>query len=147
MNGFNDLPDRFKDKVEADEHTGCWEWQAGLSRGGYGYFWVRGEGMCRAHRLALASVEEIDPSLVVDHLCMNKRCVNPDHLEQVTVRENVVRFYESSSWERPKECPSGHEYSIENTYLHPSGQRFCRTCKREKARAAYKPRSRQRKER
>lgn len=82
-------PDLFWSKVEKTDE--CWEWRGIRDTGGYGFAYWRGKHL-RAHRLALElSGVELVPGLVVDHLCANKVCCNPEHLEQVTQAENMRR--------------------------------------------------------
>lgn len=81
--------ERFWEKVEVAD---CWIW-IGAKTNGYGAF-NDGSRIVRAHRWAYeALVGELDPSLHIDHLCRNPSCVNPDHLEPVTPRENTMRGY------------------------------------------------------
>ena len=85
------LPDRFWQKVV--ESGGCWIWIAGKTRTGYGQFnySVRGrKSSVRAHRhLYQRVVGEVDPGLVLDHVCHNRACVNPNHLRPITQKQNV----------------------------------------------------------
>jgi hypothetical protein len=69
-------------------------------------------------------VGPIPEGLTIDHLCKNPGCVRPDHLEAVTMRENIRR----GSWASRTHCINGHEYTEENTYRMPSGYRDCRRC-------------------
>lgn len=87
------LEDRFWRKVAKGE--GCWEWQAARDSNGYGVFNKgEGRGLDRAHRVAYELlVGAIPPGLVLDHLCRNKSCCNPGHLEPVTIGENIRRGY------------------------------------------------------
>lgn len=120
---------------------GCWHWQGALNSRGYGCFGVRGVSQL-SHRVAYeALVGPIPGGLTIDHLCREKRCVNPAHLEPVTARENIARAAEQN---RPTHCPYGHEYTPENTITRMRTdarrgvQRACRTCTRAKARAKYR---------
>jgi hypothetical protein len=88
--GDERLPPRFWNKVAAVKGGGCWYWMAGLFRGGYGQF--RFGRNTRAHRVAYeALVGEIPAGLDLDHLCRVRHCVNPEHLEPVTRKENIRR--------------------------------------------------------
>ena len=84
--------DRFWSKVSKTD--GCWEWSAALDRNGYGAF--RFEGRMRlAHRISWFLHHGSFPELQLDHLCRNRKCVNPAHLEPVTNRENTIRGYQA----------------------------------------------------
>lgn len=136
------LPDRFWSKVKIAD-SGCWEWQAHLSKG-YGHYSVNGKPR-GAHRICYESlVAPIPRELVCDHLCRNKACVNPAHIEPVTFDVNVQRGNTPSStrarWAKITHCPAGHEYSVANTYRDKLGRRYCRTCSNLRHYAAIKRR-------
>lgn len=119
--------------------NGCWEWTGTLHKEGYGQInWKpAGKLIAFAHRVVLAAIgEPLPDGLVVDHLCRNRRCCNPDHLELVTQRENVMRspIAPGAINARKTHCPQGHPYSSENTsaYYGLGGRstwsRACKTC-------------------
>jgi hypothetical protein len=117
----------------------CWIW-TGTKGNGYGYFWD-GRRNAQAHRFSYEMhVGPIPAGLTLDHLCRNPSCVNPAHLEPVTLAVNLARSDRSrpmnGEHNRSKtHCPQGHPYDEENTARDlRDGGRYCRTCKREKAR-------------
>lgn len=122
------------EKVEKTET--CWNWTGHINGGGYGIFHRKRDGVrrrWRAHRLMYEHlVGPIPEGLVLDHLCRNTRCVNPEHLDPVTNVENVRRAMALIT-----ECPHGHPYSDENTYRCPNGNRRCRECHRRESNARY----------
>lgn len=78
-----------------DKTDGCWLWTAAKNSDGYGYFSIKGYSV-RAHRWAYElNVGPIPKNRVIDHLCRNRSCVRPDHLELVTNQENVIRGWKA----------------------------------------------------
>lgn len=124
--------DRFWEKVH--EEGDCWVWH-GAKTYGYGTFYVLG-AYKRAHRWAFEELRaEIPADLVLDHLCRNRACVNPWHLEPVTqkVNHNRGRATEVAKARNAgqTECIAGHPLDEVNTYVQPkTGYRYCRTCQR-----------------
>lgn len=113
----------------------CWEWIGGRLSSGYGYFAIDHYNYM-AHRVAYELlVAPIPAGLVIDHLCRNRSCVNPLHMEPVTDRENVLRGNALSNTNRAKtHCKAGHEFTSENTILGKGRfgtYRVCRRCRRE----------------
>lgn len=135
----NPVMTRFWKKVDKREDDECWQWTGYLMPNGYGNFHHEGRTWL-AHRLAyLFFVGELDRDLQIDHICRNRACVNPRHLELVTHRENNAR----GSRAQRTHCPYGHPYSPENTYYAYRGQnrmRKCRECQRTRNRAAKRRR-------
>lgn len=147
---YRSVEERFWAKV--DKTDACWLWTAATTRG-YGQFGFEGRVQL-AHRVAWTLlVGPIPDGLTIDHLCKVKHCVNPAHLEPVTIRENIVRADGTGGMNaRKTHCPLGHAYDEENTYRKSNGGRECRACRRlrrppPKGRAPRKPWERQRKRR
>jgi hypothetical protein len=129
----------------------CWLWKPVTASGGYGQFTANGKTRL-AHRAAYELlVGPIPQGLTIDHLCSVRHCVNPAHLEAVTLAENIrrARVWENgAAHQRNKtHCPYGHPYSGDNLRIASDGKRACRECDkrysanhRERKRAANPPR-------
>lgn len=133
-----DIATRFWSKVQ--KTADCWEWQAGKQgKGRYGSFKVAGRDVY-AHRFAyeLTYDCQIPAGLQLDHLCRNTSCVNPDHLEIVNNRENVLRGISFAALcAAQTHCKYGHAFTPENTYIWQRPgmtQRHCRICHRRRDR-------------
>ncbi len=137
--------DRFLAHVDKRGTDECWPWTGGGDGNGYGHFRVGcAEGLQRAHQFAYGLwVGPVPAGLELDHTCHgrdtscrggptcpHRRCVNPAHLEPVTMVENQRR-------KRKLTCKWGHPYTPENTNHLKGGGRQCRTCNRERCRIWY----------
>ena len=113
-----------------EPNTGCWLWTGALEGDGYGLMKVN-RRMVRAARASYETfVGPIPEGLTIDHLCRQRCCINPEHLEPVTNRENILRSDGvTANNARKTHCPHGHPLSGENLYLH-KGHRMCRACLR-----------------
>ncbi len=128
---------RFASKV-AIEPSGCWRWRGNLHpTSGYGRIWFSKTDSRSAHRVAYEwAVGPIPEDLVIDHLCHNRWCVTPSHMEPVTNGENVLRGFSGSAVNARKDrCWRGHPFDAENTYVASAGNRHCRECARIRKRA------------
>jgi hypothetical protein len=123
--------DLFWQKVAVEPNTGCWLWIANTHCTGYGMYTVKVDGKkitFRAHRLSyMLRNGNISDELVLDHLCRQRCCVNPDHLEQVPQSVNSAR----GEYAQKTHCINGHVFDEKNTYRPARGGRECRTCRRE----------------
>jgi hypothetical protein len=115
--------------------SGCWLWTGSRYTGGYGKFFAFGRERA-AHRVSYEFfVGPIPEGLALDHLCRVRRCVNPDHLEPVTYRENTLRspVAHAALNAAKTHCKHGHEFTPENTRITTGGRRSrrrCRECER-----------------
>ena len=135
---MNTLPERIATKIIPEPNSGCWLWTASLTTTGYGAIrW--GKTMKKAHRVIYELIKSELPSrypsgLVLDHLCRVRSCVNPDHLEIVTQKENCQRGNAKFNGQHQRaqtHCIHGHEFDEQNTIVRRGkhGRRSCRQCK------------------
>jgi len=110
----------------------CWLWEGAKNSWGYGQFYPNGrKSQVRAHRFAFEETKgKIPNEMVLDHLCKNKACINPSHLEIVTSRENTLRGESPlAKFARQTHCLRGHILDEKNTYYPTPFKRYCRKCR------------------
>lgn len=133
------IAQRLWSKLDRSDPKACWVWPGGKNRKGYGVI-ESGAPYHRprpAHRVAYElTIGPIPEGLVIDHLCRNHSCVNPAHLEAVTIRENIMRGVNPKVLlHLARKCKRGHDLTPENSVWHKSnGKRRCRECIREYSR-------------
>jgi hypothetical protein len=131
------LEERLLEKIAVDVETGCWLWTAYTDPAGYGRIATSAQPNPElAHRVSYRLyVGPIPEGLTLDHLCRVRRCVNPAHLEPVTLAENKRRGESLAAQNaRKTHCPQGHPYDEANTHVTAQGYRDCRACNRERHR-------------
>lgn len=126
-------------RYEVDADTGCWNWTGSINDLGYGRLAIGKNGEAHtflAHRLSFALHVglPVHDDMVIDHVCRNRRCINPDHLERVTIAENNRRGeHPNMVAHRNGTCTQGHELAGDNRRVAPDGRVRCRTCQREQS--------------
>lgn len=123
------LKSRFLSKVE--KAGSCWNWLGYIEKEGYGACSVKGV-MWKAHRVSFELFKnEIPEGFQIDHLCRNRKCVNPEHLDAVTPKINVLRSNAPTAVNaRRTHCRRGHELRGENLHVTTIGGRRCKACHR-----------------
>ena len=123
---------RFVRRIQVDPETGCWNVR-GLNSKGYGTLALGGahDPYTTTHRFSYELFfGPVPEGRQIDHLCRNRGCANPLHLEIVTQRVNILRGASPSAENAKKtRCKHGHESTLENTYTW-RGMRHCRACGR-----------------
>lgn len=125
-------------RVNKNGPNGCWLWTGNKTSKGYGRILVKNSihKYVRAHRFSYELlVGELPSGLQLDHLCHNPGCVNPEHLQVVTSKENTLRGNGLAAKEaKLTHCPKGHLYNLLNTYFEKRNgkiiARRCRICRR-----------------
>lgn len=119
-------------RISVDANTGCWQWLGSINGSGYAVVKLRGV-QHNAHRLIYEIfMGHVPKELHVDHLCRNRGCVNPEHMDPVYPRVNIMRGEGPAAYNaRKTHCKRGHPLSGENLVVDRiTGKRACRTCKR-----------------
>jgi hypothetical protein len=133
------LAERFVSKVKEpfDAHNDCWLWTGVTDRKGYGKIYAHGK-MQKAHRISYELFNGLIPrEYDIDHLCKNRKCVNPSHLQTLARQEHYGQGHREQT-----HCLKGHPFDEVNTY-YSSGHRWCRICRRN-AELKRSPRKRKR---
>lgn len=127
----NNLPLRFKNKII--KNGSCLEWTGYVNPRGYGQVSYKGKNH-KIHRVVWQILRGPLDDKHIDHLCRNRRCVNVDHMEPVTKKENTLRGISFSAINAKKEtCKNGHAFN--RTYKYKGSkksfnQRICDICRR-----------------
>lgn len=133
LRSFVEEAARLDRKIERIPFSGCWIWLGALTKKGYGVL-TRGtrerHKALAAHRYFYALYRgSIPDGLQLDHLCRVRCCVNPWHLEAVSLQENVARSRVGEPQRKRTHCPRGHAYAGYNLTYNTRGSRICRTCR------------------
>lgn len=131
------LRERWQAKTMPEPNSGCWFWMGAINNKGYGRIRVEGKSLY-AHRIGYELHHgPILDGLDIDHICSMPLCVNPDHLQAVTPKENQRRTFERGRGVRGKvratHCLRGHPFDDGNVYRYKTS-RICIQCKRERLR-------------
>lgn len=123
--------ERIEEKISPEPNSGCWLWTGAVNPAGYAKIHVK-SGTAYAHRILYGQkFGPVPYGLELDHLCRVRCCVNPDHLEPVTHRENVHRGVGPAVQKMQQtRCIHGHELSFKYDKKYLRNFRFCKTCHR-----------------
>ena len=138
------LQDRLEASIERESNSDCWLWTKHITSNGYAQMRIgckadNDRKNVYAHRVSYEIYKgKIPNGLTIDHLCRVRSCVNPDHLEAVTLRENLARGETLAARNLAKtHCPRGHRYDDENTHTDKNGRRHCLACNRMRQKIYY----------
>lgn len=125
--GWGDQESRFFDMIEKTET--CWLWKGYKRPNGYSAMMYNSKNQY-VHRVSYQIHKgEIPEGLVIDHLCRVRHCANPEHLEAVTLKENLLRGNTlQAKYKNRDACSNGHKYTKETMHLDKDGFRKCRLC-------------------
>ena len=131
--------ERFDAKWMPEPMSGCWLWIGATTDNGYGKITVNMKRLY-AHRVSYErSRGPIPGGMHIDHLCRTRCCVNPDHMEVVTPKENYMRGVGPAAINaRKTHCIHGHEFTKENTWVTKMGRRHCLNCCARRAREHWR---------
>ena len=119
---------RLATRLRVDPATNCWLF-TGPARNGYAAVWDNARGMVYGHRLVYERIRTSVPlTLDLHHVCGNRLCCNPWHVEPLAHREHA-RLHSTQT-----HCRNGHEYNAVNTWVSKAGKNYCRVCQRERKR-------------
>lgn len=133
---FKPLSERLEERSIPEPNSGCFLWIGYHNGEGYGKLSVGKSGSIYAHRFAYEQANgPIPEGMQLDHLCRTPSCVNPDHLEPVTNRENTLRGRSSALKPKRVTCKHGHDLRL-TAYVDTRGQQKCRECHRQYTRTS-----------
>jgi len=134
---LNLLPERIAKRISPEPNSGCWLWTGKAGVRGYGQIRVGSGKVRQAHIVVFETlVGKVPTGLELDHKCRVHSCVNPQHLEAVTHKENMRRGLQTiqTLQSSKTECPKGHAYEGDNFRRDRRGKRICRICDRDRRR-------------
>lgn len=149
--------ERFLSRIPISDPDDCWHWQGTIMISGYGAFCANGKKLL-AHRLNYERAHgPIPDGLLVGHVChdrdltcpggpscFHRRCVNPSHLEAMTMQQNIRGGRARAAVNaRRTQCVHGHAFDEVNTQFRPDGRRACRACHRARGRERYAKRKKE----